>query len=121
MYYNKSKLSDLGLQPPKTLDEFEAALAKAKRAGEIPIQFGDLDGWPGIHEFGFLQNQYVPRDQIHDLAFGIPGASWTSTREHRRRQDAATAGSTTATSPPEPYGLGYDPAWQAFGKGQGCS
>jgi len=118
VYYNKSKLSDLGLQPPKTLDEFEAALAKAKKAGEIPIQFGDLDGWPGIHEFGFLQNQYVPRDQIHDLAFGIPGASWTSPEN----TDAAKTLDSWVNDgyfTPGAVGLGYDPAWQAFGKGQG--
>jgi raffinose/stachyose/melibiose transport system substrate-binding protein len=118
VYYNKSKLSDLGLQPPKTLDEFEAALAKAKRAGEIPIQFGDLDGWPGIHEFGLVQNQYVPRDQIHDLAFGLPGASWTSPEN--------TAAATTLDGwvkdgyfTPGAVGLAYDAAWPAFGKGQG--
>jgi raffinose/stachyose/melibiose transport system substrate-binding protein len=118
VYYNKAKLSDLGLQPPKTLDEFEAALAKAKQAGEIPIQFGDLDGWPGIHEFGFLQNQYVPRDQIHDLAFGIPGAAWTSPEN----TDAAKTLDSWVNDgyfTPGAVGLGYDPAWQAFGKGQG--
>jgi raffinose/stachyose/melibiose transport system substrate-binding protein len=118
VYYNKSKLAELGLQPPKTLDEFESALAKAKRAGEVPIQFGDLDGWPGIHTFGFLQNQYVPRDQIRELGFGRPGASWTS-------PENAEAAKTLDSWVNDGYftsgavGLGYDPAWQAFGKGQG--
>ena len=44
IYYNKEKLTKLGVEPPKTWAEFEDALAKAKAAGEVPMQFGNLDG-----------------------------------------------------------------------------
>ena len=37
--------------PPTTLDEFEASLQEAKDAGETPIMFGNLEKWPGIHNF----------------------------------------------------------------------
>ena len=60
VWYNKAKLDELGIDPPQTVEDFEAALQTAKDAGEIPIQFGNLDQWPGIHEFGFVQNQFVP-------------------------------------------------------------
>ena len=51
VYYNKAKLRELGLELPTTFEEFEAALATAKAGGETPIQFGNLDKWPGIHAY----------------------------------------------------------------------
>ncbi|HEU5484060.1 MAG TPA: extracellular solute-binding protein, partial [Microlunatus sp.] len=42
-YYNRAKLSALGLQVPTTFDEFDAALAKAKAAGEVPMMIGTQD------------------------------------------------------------------------------
>ena len=47
VFYNKDKVAT----PPTTLDEFEASLQKAKDAGETPIMFGNLEKWPGIHNF----------------------------------------------------------------------
>ncbi|WP_076259142.1 ABC transporter substrate-binding protein [Intrasporangium flavum] len=44
LYYNADKLDKLGLQPPKTLAELEAAAARAKAAGEVPFEYGSLDG-----------------------------------------------------------------------------
>ncbi|MGM0806878.1 MAG: ABC transporter substrate-binding protein [Bacillota bacterium] len=46
--YNKEKFDDLGLEVPKTWDEFVAALDKAKAAGEIPIYFTLKDAWTGM-------------------------------------------------------------------------
>ena len=31
-----------------------------RRDGEVPISFGNLDKWPGIHEFQTVQNAYAP-------------------------------------------------------------
>ena len=78
VFYNKAKLTELGLEVPETTADFEEALAAAADAGELPIQFGNLDGWPGIHDFGFVHNQFVPREDIRNLGFGREGASWTS-------------------------------------------
>ena len=47
VYYNKAMLADLGLTIPATFDEFEQDLDVAKRAGEVPIQFGNNDAFPG--------------------------------------------------------------------------
>ncbi len=44
IYYNVEKLNALGITPPTTLDEFNAALQKAKDAGEIPLAYNSLDG-----------------------------------------------------------------------------
>lgn len=118
VWYNKAKLDKLGLQVPKTTEEFEAALQAAKDAGEVPIQFGNLDGWPGIHEFGFMQNQFVARDDIRKLGFGQQGADWTSDGNVKAAQtfsDWIDKGYFTQDF----NGVGYDPAWQDFAKGKG--
>ena len=45
-----------------TFADFEQQLAAAKRRGEVPISFGNLDKWPGIHEFQTVQNAYAAPD-----------------------------------------------------------
>ena len=57
VYYNARMLDDLGLTLPTTFDEFEQALEAAKQAGEVPIQFGNNDAFPGIHEYVVIQDQ----------------------------------------------------------------
>ncbi|MGH3385723.1 MAG: extracellular solute-binding protein [Nocardioidaceae bacterium] len=118
VWYNKAKLADLGIEPPQTLADFEAALDRAKQAGEIPIQFGNLDQWPGIHEWGFAQNQFVPRDEIRNLGFGQEGSSWT-TDENAAAAEAITGWADKGYFTKGFNGLGYDPSWQAFVKGDG--
>lgn len=118
LWYNRGKLDDLGIEPPDGWADLETALAKAKESGEVPIQFGNLDAWPGIHEFGFAQNAYVPREQVRDLGFGRPGASWTSP-ENREAATAIQGWAERGYFTQGFNGLGYDPSWQAFAKGEG--
>jgi raffinose/stachyose/melibiose transport system substrate-binding protein len=120
VYYNKAKLKKLGLSVPATFKGFKRALAKAQSAGETPIQFGNLDKWPGIHEYEELMLQAVPRAWASDWIFGLRGAKLNFTS--RGTIDAALelqnwAGSGTFTKGYS--GLGYDPSWQAFGQGTG--
>ena len=114
VFYNKSKVST----PPATLDEFEQSLKDAKQDGDIPIQFGNLDAWPGIHEYETLLAQTANKDDVRNFVFAREGASF-DTPEFR---DAATklrqwvdAGYFT----PDFNGTGYDPAWQRFAQGKG--
>lgn len=118
LWYNKAKLADLRIEPPTTTSEFAIALEQVKAAGEVPIQFGNLDGWPGIHEFGFVQNGHVPADQIRTLAFGAEGASWETPENTQAAEtfaDWAKRGNLTKDF----NGLGYDAAWQKFAEGEG--
>ena len=118
VWYNKPKLEELGLGVPQTADDFESALQAASEAGELPIQFGNLDGWPGIHDYGFVQNLHVPREDVRNLGFGRAGSSWTSEENTRAAQtftDWVESGYFTADF----NGVGYDPAWQDFAKGDG--
>lgn len=62
VYYNKAKLQALGLQVPKTLADFEAALKVAKNAGQIPIMLGTLTKNPVNHLVEIWWNVDVPAD-----------------------------------------------------------
>jgi raffinose/stachyose/melibiose transport system substrate-binding protein len=120
VYYNKAKLRKLGLLVPATLEEFEAAIEKAKAGGEIPIQFGNLDKWPGIHEFEEVFLQSVDKAYARDFIFGTdsgresfdtPGTLAAATKlQEWVKEGAFTDGYA---------GLGYDPSWQQFGQGKG--
>ncbi len=120
VFYNKTILSKLGLTVPTTFAEFEQSLAVAKQAGEIPIQYGDLDGWPGIHEFGEVQDQIAPAGYLTDFIFGLqynrlsfdtpPNLQAATTL-----QDWARKGYFT----PDLLAIGYDDSVARFAKGQG--
>jgi raffinose/stachyose/melibiose transport system substrate-binding protein len=120
VYYNKAKLRKLGLKVPTTFQAFEQALTKAKQAGETPIQFGNLDKWPGIHDYEELMLQSVSKTYARSFIFGSGGGKTSFTSKGSiaaatKLQAWARAGTFT-----DGYaGLGYDPSWQAFGKGTG--
>ncbi|MEV0629204.1 extracellular solute-binding protein [Nonomuraea wenchangensis] len=118
VFYNKAKLTKLGLQPPKTWADFETALGTAKTAGEVPLQLGNLDKWPAIHVFGTVQGRHVPAEQISALAFGRKGASWT-TPENTAAAEQLVGWVGKGYFAKGFNGQGYDPSWQAFGKGEG--
>jgi raffinose/stachyose/melibiose transport system substrate-binding protein len=114
VFYNKDKVA----QPPRTFAEFERQLAEAKRAGEVGIAFGNLDKWPGIHEFQTVQNQFADRRAVRDFVFARGGASFATSENERaaaKLQEWARNGYFT----PDFNGTGYDPAWQQFTKGKG--
>ena len=117
-YYNKALLSQLGIDVPVTWDDLEAALAAANAAGQLPLQFGNLEAWPGIHLLGAVQSRYTPADQIRDLGFGRPGAEWTTEENLQAAQtltDWVDAGYVT----PDFNGITPDDAWHAFAQGEG--
>jgi raffinose/stachyose/melibiose transport system substrate-binding protein len=71
VYYNKQLLAQAGIaQVPTTFAEFEQDLATAKQAGITSIQFGNNDGFPGIHDFMTIQDQMAPTDYLTDLILG---------------------------------------------------
>jgi raffinose/stachyose/melibiose transport system substrate-binding protein len=120
VYYNKANLKKAGLKVPTTFQQFEAAVLKAAKSGQTPIQFGNLDKWPGIHSFEevFLQN--VTRSYASDWIFGARGGkvsfnSRGTLNAAQKLQSWAKAGAFTKGF----EGLGYDPANADFGKGKG--
>ena len=120
VYYNKRTLADLGLAVPTTFAEFEQALEAAKQAGVVPIQFGNNDAFPGIHEFAVIQDQIAPVDHLTDFIFGLEGDQLSfDTPENVQAattlQDWADRGFFT----PGFGGGGYQSAVNDFAKGEG--
>jgi raffinose/stachyose/melibiose transport system substrate-binding protein len=114
VFYNKEKVPT----PPTTLDEFEQQLAAAKAKGDIPIQFGNLDKWPGIHDYESVLGQTADKQAIRDFVFAKEGANFNQpgfTDAATKITDWVKKGYFT----PDFNGTGYDPAWQSFTKGKG--
>jgi raffinose/stachyose/melibiose transport system substrate-binding protein len=120
VYYNKAKLRQLGLARPTSFAAFERALAKAKAEGETPIQFGNLDKWPGIHTYEEPMLQFVTKDFARSWIFGSGGRSFANPGTRlaaTKLQEWARKGYFT-----DGYaGLGYDPSWAQFGRARACS
>ncbi|WP_028279820.1 extracellular solute-binding protein [Arthrobacter sp. H5] len=118
VYYSKSKLEELGVALPETWEEFEAALATAEEAGEVPIHLGNLEQWPALHVFGPIQGTQTAVEEITALGLGNEGASWTTpenTAAATTLADWASAGYLGEA----PNGTAYDDAWSAFAEGEG--
>jgi raffinose/stachyose/melibiose transport system substrate-binding protein len=120
VYYNKKILADLGLAVPTTFAEFEQDLAAATQAGEVPIQFGNNDGFPGIHEYAVIQDQMAATSYLTDLIFGAQknalsfdtpeNVQAATTLQNWAQQDYFTSGFG---------GGGYDNSIGNFADGQG--
>ncbi|MBV8931504.1 MAG: extracellular solute-binding protein [Kutzneria sp.] len=118
IYYNRAKLAQLGLTPPKTWEELDTALAKAHDAGQLPIQLGNLDKAAGAYLFSFAMHRFEDPATQTALATGRAGASWlTDPNRAAARQvlDWVARGYLT----PGFAGLKGDDSWAAFAKGDG--
>ena len=116
IFYSAAKLAELGIEVPKTWDEYLAALETAKAAGATPMLLGNIDKWPAIHVFGPVQGAYVAPDEILALGMGNAGASWTSDENLQAAELVAKWG-TEGYLGASPNGEDYDAAWAAFAEG----
>src|SRR3954454_19638350 len=113
VFYNKEKVPT----PPTTLDDFEASLQETKDAGETPIMFGNLQKWPGIHNFESVLGQTADKQAIRDFVFAKQGASFDNpefTAAAEKIKDWVDKGYFNKNF----NGTDYDPAWQSFAKGK---
>ncbi|WP_306323904.1 MULTISPECIES: extracellular solute-binding protein [unclassified Streptomyces] len=117
LYYNKAVLKKAGVQPPRTWAEFTDSLAELKKAGELPVQFGNLDKWPAIHTFGMLQDQHGT-EQARDTVLG-DGDGFATSRT-TKAADTLTEWMDRGYLPKDANGLGYDDANKKFMAGQGA-
>jgi raffinose/stachyose/melibiose transport system substrate-binding protein len=72
LFYNKDKVKTV----PKTLDELEQQLQQAKSQGDVGIQFGNVDKWPGIHEYESVLGQTADKQAVRDFVFAKSDASF---------------------------------------------
>ena len=61
---------------PTTWDDLEADLQTIKDGGFVPITFGNLEGWPGIHTYGALAHVYSNLDDINNMIYRNEGGTF---------------------------------------------
>src|SRR4051794_8999977 len=113
VYYNKAMVPN----PPTTFDEFEQSLADFKAKGKTPIMFGNLEAWPGIHEYETVLGQTADKQAVRDFVFSKQGASFDNPEFQAgaaKLVDWVKKGYINKDF----AGTKYDPAWQAFAKGK---
>jgi len=76
LYYNRSMLTELGLQVPQTFEELTAAFEAAKAAGKVPLMFGNAEKYPGSFIYEIVQNQIADKEVIRSFVFGQDGATF---------------------------------------------
>lgn len=117
VYYNKDLFEKNGWKVPTTFDEFQALLAQIKAAGVTPIAFGDLDGWPGIHEFSSVQHLLVTPQYMNDFVYGVNNVSFDTPENQeaaKTMQDWVDKGYFTDGF----LGIGYDDVTKLFKDGK---
>jgi raffinose/stachyose/melibiose transport system substrate-binding protein len=77
-FYNVGKLETLNIGVPATLDELEAALEAARRAGEVPIMLGNKPQWPGLHLFYLVSDDLASDREVNGIVFGDRSVQWTA-------------------------------------------
>lgn len=119
IYYNRKKLEQLGLEVPKTFDEFEADLQKIKDAGEQPLAFGNLDKYPAIHAYQQVQNRFAQKDYLRDYSYRLKQPMSfdepSNVQAAEKFQQWVKAGYLGA----KPNALGLEDAKSQFIKGKG--
>ena len=116
--FNREKLAAATDAVPATFEELEALLAAWKEAGEVPIAFGNLDGWPAIHVYGELQNLSVDRTYLDDFIYSRNDVSFeipANTEAAAKVQEWVEAEYFS----PDFVGIGYDDSWPLFAQGEG--
>ncbi len=119
VFYNVDKLKALGIEPPTTFAELEAAFAAAKAAGELPIKLGNLQGWPALHAMGIAQGAFTGAADLRSWVFGQEGADYASPSNLQAVQTFRSWVDQGYIDGAAANGLDYDQAWQEFAKGDG--
>jgi raffinose/stachyose/melibiose transport system substrate-binding protein len=78
VYYNKAVFDELGLQVPKTFDEFQQLLAtiKAKKPDIAVISTGAGEGWPLSHVYDQIVHSTVPYEELKKAQLLSPEGNW---------------------------------------------
>jgi len=74
-YYNKDLFKKMGLEVPKTWDEFIEFCEKSSKAGKVPIAFCNAPLWSGGHLMGEMMLNVGGVEKIKELLFG--NGKWT--------------------------------------------
>jgi raffinose/stachyose/melibiose transport system substrate-binding protein len=120
VYYRTDLFEENGIEIPRTLAEFEAAMDTLKEAGVTPLVFGNLDGWPAIHLYSELQNAELGEREWYDdfmylrnaVSFNQPA----NVAAAARLQEWIDKGYFNEGF----AGIAYDDSWPIFSAGEGA-
>lgn len=74
VFYNKQVFEKAGVTPPKTMSEFEKAVATFKQAGIAPIAVGNTDLWPSVVQWELNLDRAAGSDPLTAIEDGRSGA-----------------------------------------------
>ena len=121
VFYNKDQAAQIGMtEPPKTVEEFDALLAKAKEAGLQPIMEWNASTSGGGLAFP-LQNlmaAYGDHSEINDWVFLDEGAT-IDTPEFLQATQKLDEWIKNGYFPEDVNAIEYSDAAGRFGKGEG--
>lgn len=118
LFYNKTKLADLGLEVPTTLSELNDALADAKAAGEQPLALGNSDKGSAMQTLSIIQGALTPAAETRDWITGAAGANFDN-ETNKQALDLFTSWVTDGYVAPGFNGLSPDDAVAQFVGGDG--
>ena len=121
VFYNKDLAAQIGMtEPPKTVAEFDALLAKAKEAGLLPImQWGSAKSGMGLaFPLQNLMAAYGPVEPINDWIFQKAGAT-IDTPANLTAAQHLEEWIKNGYFPPDINAIEYTDANARFGKGEG--
>jgi ABC-type glycerol-3-phosphate transport system substrate-binding protein len=118
VYYNKAKLSALGLTPPTTIAELEKDLPVIEKAGQQPIMLGDSDQYAATHVFSDIAVTEQTPSSIRNWIGGASGSTFET------EGNVKTAETMEAWAKAGYFGSGYnglsnEDAIAKFAKGTG--
>ncbi len=121
VFYNKQLAAQIGMtEPPKTLDELEGLLAKAKAAGLLPImEWGSAKSGMGLpSRFRRLWHHCGPTQPINDWIFQTKGAT-IDTPDNLTAAQHLETWIKNGYFPPDINAIEYTDAAARFEKGEG--
>jgi raffinose/stachyose/melibiose transport system substrate-binding protein len=116
IYYNKDLFAQHGLTEPRNLSELEAAAAKLKAAGLIPITFGDQEGWQGGHVLSMSLASRIGSQGMTELVEGR--RPWSSPEVVAAISTFFDDFNRKGYLPESPTAISYDNANALFYSGQ---
>ena len=115
VYYNKDLFEKNGVKVPTTYAEFQAAVETFKKAGIVPIAFGNRDRWPATNTLSLILGDTVGRKAEEAVLFGSD--KWTNPGFLKAAQTFADW-AKNGYFPDGFNGIGFDEANALFTSGQ---
>ncbi|MEU8733655.1 extracellular solute-binding protein [Streptomyces tendae] len=119
IYYNKALLKELGLRPPRSLEDLKRALPVVKESGRQPVMLGNSDQYAATHIFSDLAATEQEPASIRDWIGGKKGTTFV-TKGNEKAADTMAEWAHKGY-----FGAGYDglsneDAVTRFAKGSGA-